>query len=98
MKYVAKDREKLTELLELEETDRGREAAGVEIEIDGQNFVLHEGKTELTAGHPLVKARPELFDEEGEPSPADAEAEPSEPDGEAEPPKRQRGLGRRRSG
>jgi hypothetical protein len=44
-----------------------------EVEVDDQSFVIQKGKTELAAGHPLVKARPELFDEKGDPSPADAE-------------------------
>src|SRR5918994_413955 len=52
-----------------------------EIEIDDQSFVLQKGKTALTAGHPLVKARPELFEEKGEPSPADAEEPPKERSG-----------------
>jgi hypothetical protein len=48
-------------------------------EIADQSFVLEKGKTELTAGHPLVKARPELFKETGEPSAADAGAGAEEP-------------------
>lgn len=37
-----------------------RESANVE--VNGQELVVHEGATRLRSGHPLVKARPDLFE------------------------------------
>lgn len=34
---------------------------------DGRDYVIREGDTELAEGHPLVKARPDLFESPAEP-------------------------------
>jgi hypothetical protein len=33
-----------------------------EVEVDGLAFVLEAGNSRLAEGHPLVKARPDLFE------------------------------------
>ena len=38
------------------------------VEVDGQSFVVEPGVTRIDAGHPLAKARPDLFESVNKPT------------------------------